>query len=372
MWWSTRTKASSVPVSPEIAEDLARSVVEAYTRAEATLLALIARNLADGRDAPDWAERKLAQIRSYRAQVERLLHELEAEAQSGVATAMTDAYHHGGLAAADELERMMRSASVEPLGATRAIDALARETLGCVIATHPRILRATMDAYQQVIAETLSQEAAQSALRQITAEEAGQVLSGVQTRRQASQAALDRLARKGITGFVDRAGRHWAMDSYVEMAMRTGVSNAARQGHVDRLTGNGFDLVIVSDAPHECPVCSIWEGKVLSLSGASPYPTLADARAAGLFHPGCRHSISAYQPGITPPMTGTEDSKAYEAVQKQRYLERQIRASKRMAAAAMDPAAARKAKARTLAYQAKLREHVERYDLKRLRYREQA
>ena len=258
-----------------------------------------------------------------------------------------------------------------------------------------------MDVYRSVIAET-----------------GEQVLLGTQTRRQVAQAALDRFAKKGITGFIDKSGRGWSLESYVEMAMRTGTGKAAVQGHVDRLQQYGLDLVIVSDAPKECPLCRQWEGKVLSVSGAASavitsemsslgavnsahfvweqavaqgkptaevarakaaldaakrayvasrggqglrpkqYPTLAEARATGLFHPGCRHSISAYQEGITRPMTGTADPEGYAATTKLRYLERQVRASKRMGAAAMDDAASGKAAQRVKDYQAKIREHV--------------
>jgi len=88
------------------------------------------------------------------------------------------------------------------------------------------------------------------------------------------------------------------------------------------------------------------------------YPTLDEARAAGLFHCNCRHSISAYQEGITRPMHNTADPEGYVATQKLRYLERQTRAAKRIEAAAMDDPARKAAAARVRDYQAKIREHV--------------
>jgi len=88
------------------------------------------------------------------------------------------------------------------------------------------------------------------------------------------------------------------------------------------------------------------------------YPTLDEARAAGLFHPGCKHTVSAYQEGITRPMKAVADPEGYADSQKLRGIERQIRESKRMQAVAMDPAAQAKATARVKAFQAKAREHV--------------
>jgi hypothetical protein len=143
-----------------------------------------------------------------------------------------------------------------------------------------------------------------------------------------------------------------------------------------------MDLVIVSDAPQECPLCRPWEGEVLSLSGATVGTidgsggvrvagTLPEATAAGLFHPGCRHSLGAYQPGITKPMHDTADPAGDAARQKLRYLERQVRSWKRAQAVALDPAAERKAGAQVRAYQAKIREHVATTSAKRIPAREQ-
>ena len=100
------------------------------------------------------------------------------------------------------------------------------------------------------------------------------------------------------------------------------------------------------------------------------YPTLDEARAAGLFHCNCRHSISAYQPGVTPPMQHTEDPEGYAATTRLRYLERQTRQSKRMVAAAMDDEATAIAKLRVRTYQAKIRAHVAATTAKRQPYRE--
>lgn len=101
------------------------------------------------------------------------------------------------------------------------------------------------------------------------------------------------------------------------------------------------------------------------------YPTLDEARAAGLMHVNCRHSISAYQEGVTRPMTNTEDPEGYAATTKLRYLERNVRQSKRMeAAAGIDPAALAKATRRKLDFQAKIRELVATTPAKRVPYRE--
>lgn len=328
---------------PALAENLAAEIVGHYQEAERRLLERISRNLAKGIDGPHWAEEKYAQLLAYQRQTERLIADLAARSKTGVETATTQAYERGGLSAVADIAKLQPGIlPAEPLAGLRAVEALTRETLGNVLATHPGILRSVMDTYRSVIAES-----------------SGGVLLGDQTRRQVAQAALNRFAQAGIKGFVDKAGRGWRLESYAEMATRTGAGRAAVQGHTDRLQANGFDLVIISDAPKECDLCRPFEGHVFSLSGTDPkYPSLESARAAGLYHVNCRHSHSLYQPGVTRPMGDVADPEGYADTQKLRYLERQTRAAKRVQAAAMDDAARQAAGVRVRAYQAKIRAHV--------------
>lgn len=88
----------------------------------------------------------------------------------------------------------------------------------------------------------------------------------------------------------------------------------------------------------------------------------------------CRHTTSAYIPGYTnlkPTAPPDPSHEGYEATQKQRYLERQIRASRRMEQAALNEHDKAQAVARRKAYEKKLREHVREWDLPRRKHREQ-
>lgn len=250
-----------MPVSPADAEKLAAAVVEMYQEAERVMIERIAKNLARGLDGPEWAVAKRMQLQAFKRQIQELVEDLRVEATEGIKTALTEAYEKGGLQAVQDIARMTGAPGVEPLVGARAIDALVKETVANVTATHLRILRSAEDAFEGVIAATEQQ------MRDVIGEEAGRVLTGAITRRDAAQAALNRFAERGIVGFVDKRGRGWNLSSYTEMAMRTACGRAAVQGHVDRLSANGFDLVIVSDAPRECHLCRPWEGKVLSIGG---------------------------------------------------------------------------------------------------------
>jgi hypothetical protein len=347
-----------VPVDPGFGERLARRVSELYADAELALLRRVARTLGRGLDAPTWATEKLLQLDLLRGQMARDLAEVEQAAGAEVRSVIAQAFQAGRALAVADLD----AANVEvvmPPARARAIEILAEETLGKVSGVRPAALRAVTDVYQRTVADA-----------------AAAVVTGAQTRRDAAQSALDRFAGRGLTAFTDASGRNWTMESYTEMAMRTGAGQAAVQGHVDQLQAAGLDLVIVSDAPRECPLCAPWEGKVLSLgrgvtgsisieSTTTGRPvtvrvagTLDEARRAGFQHPNCRHSVSAYLPGATRRTEPRQEAVGYEAQQRQRAIERNIRRWKTREALALDDTAAATARAHVAQWQAAMRDHL--------------
>lgn len=84
------------------------------------------------------------------------------------------------------------------------------------------------------------------------------------------------------------------------VAPRTGAwiettMEAHLQGTANRLLEQGHDLVKVSTHSGACELCQPWQGEVLSLTGKTPgYPTIQEARAAGLFHPNCLHAYGLH------------------------------------------------------------------------------
>ncbi|MEV6105710.1 phage minor capsid protein [Streptomyces sp. NPDC051940] len=368
-----------MPVSPEMAEDLAARVRELYDAAEVDLLERLAKALVEGIDSPAWAQLKLAAVGDLRRAVEDVTRALEQDANGAVRLALAEAYQRGEQAALVELgavpvgnEAFIR----RQLPGAAAVDRLAASYARDTRPLYARITRAVVDVFRSVVTRA-----------------SGGVLLGTETRRQASQRVLNQLTRNGVTAFTDRAGRNWNVASYAEMAVRSVTARAAIEGHTDRLAELGVGLVMVSDAPLECPLCARWEGEVLALAG-EPGPrtvrvehatedgrtvavhvvgTLVEARAAGLFHPNCRHSLSAYIPGVTtrphtPPTPGT----TYEDTQRQRQIERHIRAWKRRQAAALTDDERRAAGRKVREWQKALREHLAEHDaLRRKREREQ-
>lgn len=363
-----------MPVDPEVAIRLGVALFRSASDVELSLTKRISAALARGIDAPGWAERQLSEVARLRSGWERDIAGWIVDARRQGASAVTGAWAHGENAALTELRGLLHArAAASPLPGARAALQLAEELSGVIESTKMTTLRSTEDVFRQVVAQT-----------------AGRVLLGSDTRLTVAQQVLNRLTARGISGFTDVRGRRWELASYVEMATRTAAQRAATTAHTQTLAGRGVELVIVSNAPQECKLCRPWEGRVLSLQGAGrrrlTVPDLLnpgklvevevtggvdEARRAGLFHPNCRHSTSAYLPGMTKRPAGpTADPQGDADRQRLRALERSLRAEKLRQAAALDEAARRAASGRIRAVQAAIREHVDTTTAKRQPQRE--
>lgn len=72
---------------------------------------------------------------------------------------------------------------------------------------------------------------------------------------------VQEMQNKGITAFVDKAGRKWSLQSYGNMAVRT----TARQAQVAALlTADDYDLWQIVKVGSTCKVCAALEGRVYS------------------------------------------------------------------------------------------------------------
>lgn len=355
-----------MPVDRTLGADIAGTIAELYHGLEVQLADQISRQLRAGIAEPPDAEAQLAALGILSRGARSLLNKIQADLTGTVEQAIVLAYHRGGEAAIAELakrsemsDRMLADVrnQLPQLGAIQSmVYALTSKLLG----THVRILRWEQDAYREVMAKTI-----------LTG-----TLTGRETRLRTAQRAWEELLSRGITGFVDKRNRRWELASYVEMAARTGTAQAAVQGNLDRLASAGINLVVVSDAPQECARCRPWEGKVLARTGPGERRvqvqhgtqdrtvavhvagSVLEAVEAGLMHPNCRHSLSAYLPGVTRLPTDTADPDGDEARQKLRALERKVRRAKLQAAGALDPQAKKRFEADVRAAQAEIREHI--------------
>ena len=364
----------------DYANSLAQTVSDLVAQIEVRLIWEIARDVNRGLGGGSRYEVDMtARYGALYARLQRQLGKPWQNVLATVQTALDKAAEAGqGMAERDLAGRLANHPETlgVPVSSVRALEVIASD-LHRVLADLPALaLRSAFNSYQQILATPAALNA-----------------TGVLTRRKATQDALNGFAARGIDGFTDKAGRTWHIDTYAEMATRTGAAHSLRAAYEGELIARGEDLVIVTGNTYTCRLCAPWQDKVLSLTGLYPRGThrlpsavgdgyvtvhvagtMEEARAAGLHHPNCTHSEGLYLPGATviePGTMGVRDAETYDASQKQRALEREIRKQKRLLVAAITGEAETKARAAIRGYQAQIRELLaEHPKLQRKSYRE--
>lgn len=163
------------------------------------------------------------------------------------------------------------------------------------------------------------------------------VLSGISTPREALIETASKWAEKGVPALIDKSGRQWSTEGYVNAVLRSMVNNVANDMQEARMDEYDCDLVEISSHMGARPKCAKYQGKIFSRSGKSKkFPSLNSTSIGepdGLFGINCGHKKYPYIDGITrktySPYDEKANKKAYEESQKQRYLEREIRKAKR-------------------------------------------
>lgn len=356
--------------TPGITEDLAQNVAQIYANAETAVIEKLADYTAKGLEQPGWLADELVTVQKFRAQAQTIADDAKAKAMKAALTDADIAAQYGYQSAAtemgDKLAGQIKGKS------PHAVTALAAQM-------HKTTTQATFDIVSS----------SQKAMHDVVLAASQPALLGVQTPQDAAQKALNVFADQGITSVTYAGKRKVRTEHYVEMAMRTGLMNAALEGHALKMREQGRDLIQVSDHSQECDSCRPYEGKVLSLSNqrgklelpsavgegtATVYvfDTLSAAKAKGLFHPNCRHVFRAFIPGVSEEkfLYQTADPAGNDARVKQRYLERELRAARRAEAAAITPQAKAKAKARIKHRRDQLGAHIAQHNLKRQPARE--
>ena len=169
---------------------------------------------------------------------------------------------------------------------------------------------------------------------------------GEKSRTEAIRETISEMSKKGIPAFVDKTGREWSPEAYVDLDIRNTAKNAALAAEFASLDELGQDIMLVSSHSGSRPLCAPYQGKIYSISGKSG--TITDAKgktynytplsgtsfgkAAGLFGINCGHRMRGVSDGTfinrEKEFDGEETSEEYRKVQRQRELERDVRKKK--------------------------------------------
>lgn len=351
---------------------LSRGLSDLYTGLETDLLANIAAFLtAEQADMPSaqWKIQMLAQLGA----LDRKNLWTITQYVKNVPRMLQDTLQAGVLSALEDLEPGFRQMVLD--GILQGTDTPVEDTMARALKAYARQARKSMnmvntvmrykarDAAHKAINDTAELADKQEFLNVLN-KAAGKTVSGIESRQAAMRQCIKEMTDKGIPAFVDKRGREWSPEAYVNMAIRTTAANTAQQAQFDRMDDYGLNLVEVSSHSGARPKCAKDQGKIFNRSGGGGYTTDLHGRKIryyawsessygepdGILGINCGHQIYPFTPGVSYqtyfPEPEEENAEAYKKSQQQRELERRVRKSKRecmMLETAGDPEGARQA-----------------------------
>lgn len=382
-------------LTPKQIQDLADPIEEIYIRIVDELLVNIGRHITSPTwtHTASWEIQKLTELGQLTAENAAIINKWIKQMPDSVRETMEATR----AAALDRLEKQLEQAAQDgyippPLSDTTLQvlkDALqqAEDRYNMV---NTNMLNSSVEIYQQGILDIARSvaEAEQKnrdlldraeATQDILNEAAASVASGAETRQQAVNRAIRRIADEGLTGFIDRAGRSWTPEAYVNMVTRTTVHNVAIQSTRARMQDYNTQVFQVSSHAGARPLCYPYQGKFYSWDNTAgeielgngqrvsyePLNSTSYGQPAGLFMINCGHFPIPIIPRVTIPhgadniQPKEENDREYKESQEQRELERRIREAKRVVAMAGDTAT-KEDKAAVKDAQAEMRDFIER------------
>lgn len=310
-------------ITPEYLEQCPDRLVEIYEQAERDIIADMARKISKYdyfSSAAEWQAIKLQEMGLTYKEIQKRLAKASGKSKTEIIKLLKEA----GV-------KELKDDGVKPTQATiDTLNAGLRKTLG----TFDNLTRTTAIHGSRQISEALDRAYAQ-------------VTSGAFSQEAAVKQAITDLAKNGI-GAYNYGTRKDYIDVVVRRAVRTGVNQTVAKISLANAEELGTDLVEVSAHSGARPSHAEWQGKVYSISGKTKgYKKLSEATGygsvTGLCGANCRHTFYPFfeddEPTYTeeelksfdkPKYTYNGDKLTeYEATQRQRYIERQIRRYKR-------------------------------------------
>lgn len=259
----------------ELSEQAAQELADVFEAAERDIVARLLDALAKGNNTDHLAHQA--------REIDHILRVLGRDTSTWLQKTLPDLYAEGQGMADAELRRYGVDAAQKPWNGPihiEAVKVLSDAMHGRLDGSITTVGRQVNDIFQALALENIRGTAI-----------------GYASWQNVAKVYRESLSSKGITGFVAKNGTQWNLSTYAKMVARTTSREVALNAQANRLLEHGVDLVVVDehyfgkDSP--CDLCSPWQNRVLSLTGKTPgYPTWAEARAAGLFHPNCRHVFS--------------------------------------------------------------------------------
>ncbi len=334
---------------------LSQGLSDLYTGLETDLIANIADWLKSGdvsASTPQWKMKLLAQMGALDKANIKVIAEY-----AGIAPEMlTEALETAALTAIEELEPGFQSLAKDgiingtsvPIEGTmaKALKSYNKQAKQSLNMVNTVMRYKAKSAAQKIINDTAELSEKQSFIDMLN-KATGKAVTGAESRQAAMRQCIKEMSEKGIPAFVDKRGREWSPEAYINMDIRTTVSNTAHQAQLDRMKDYGLNLIEVSSHNGARPKCAKDQGKIFNRSGGGGYTTDLHGKKIryyawsdssygepdGILGINCGHHIYPFIPGVSYrtyfPYDEEENQEQYKKIQNQRELERRVRKSKR-------------------------------------------
>lgn len=330
----------------------AETIDSVYVDLEAQLMQNIARHLRDWEkpiDTDKWLIQKLAEIGKLNQEnikiiaemsglsqtaAERMLNEVADEAIKNMEPGFRYLARHGLVEGAVDVSKSKNVKQV-----MKHLSRQAKESLNL---TNTTMLHKTQESFKNLVINT-----ADEAMK-IMNNNTSAVVTGAESRQQALRKTIRQFNEKGITGFVDKRGRNWTPEAYVNMAMRTTAGSVADEMQTARCKDYGINLIAIDAHSGARPKCAKDQGKIFDLNNKSgttedlngkkikyyPWNSSSYGEPDGILGINCGHHKFPFVPGVNiqryfPTDDIDANDKLYKQTQVQRALERDVRKQKR-------------------------------------------
>lgn len=371
--------------------NLSQPLTDVYTSMETDLMIAIAKQLAAGGEinaTSEWRLKKLAEAGALSKETIRII-----ASYTGIQSdLLTEAIEGAAMGIADRLEPALQACARDGYISSPTGTPIS-ENMKNVVTNFRKQAKNDLNLVNTVmqykakssyttLVNKIYDDTKRQELLGVLGKHTLEVASGGTSRQEAVRNCIKEFSQKGIPAFVDKRGREWSPEAYINMDIRTTVNNTANAAQDACCDRYGLDLIAISSHMGARPKCAIDQGKLYSRSNRSgiahdgdgneipfyPWSSTSYGQPDGILGINCHHHKYPFADGVNFqryfPYDQEENAARYNEFQKQRAMERRVREVSRhaeMLEAAGDTegakAARRQLREKRKAYREYSREH---------------
>lgn len=325
--------------------NLSQPLTDVYTSMETDLMMAIARQLAAGGEinaTSEWRLKKLTEAGSLSKETAQIIASYTGIQSDLISETIEDA----AMGIVDRLEPALQACARD--GYITAISGTSiSEDIKNVVTNFRKQTKTDLNIVNTVM-QSKANSAYKNLVNKIYDDTKRQELLGT-SRQETIRNCIKEFSQKGIPAFVDKRGREWSPEAYINMDIRTAVNNTANAAQEACCDRYGLDLIQISSHMGARPKCAQDQGKLYSRSNRSgiahdgngneipfyPWSSTSYGEPDGILGINCHHRKYPFVDGVNFqkyfPYDQEENAERYKELQKQRAMERRVRETSRQA-----------------------------------------